>query len=132
MPPVFANRSSLVPPPDSRLPLPSQAPAAQRPVQVEHFPSFLESDFMTSADGSTLQTPSWLQPDGQVDYANMIQHMLRGKRSLQVHLVLKAILSIEFLLLVDDAVKIVLKCKMLPTNIARSPLLILCRDPIRK
>jgi hypothetical protein len=48
---------------------------------------------MTGVEGSTLQTPTWLQPDGQVDYANMMQHMLRVKRSLQVHFVLMPILA---------------------------------------
>jgi hypothetical protein len=39
--------------------------------------------------GSTMQTPAWLQSDGQVDYSNMTQHMLQAKRSLQVCLVIQ-------------------------------------------
>lgn len=94
MQPVFANRSSLIPP-DPRPALPSQAPAApacHRSAQIDSFPSFQESDFMV-VGGNMLQRPIWLPSDGQVDYASMMQHLFQAKRSLQVRLVLMYILS---------------------------------------
>ncbi len=86
MHPAFANRSSLIPP-ESRLALHSQAPATHRPAlpQVEQLSSFQNSDSIAVGD-KMLQTPPWLQSNGQVDYANMLQHMLQVKRSMQVGL----------------------------------------------
>jgi hypothetical protein len=97
MQPIFANRSSLVPP-DSRPAVPSQAPAApaapagHRSAQIDSFPSFQESDFMV-VGGNLLPKPIWLPSDGQVDYASMMQHLFQAKRSLQVRRVLMYILS---------------------------------------
>jgi hypothetical protein len=79
---AFANRSSVAPP-DTRIAVPSQPVAAQNPAQAEQFPSYQESDFM-GVGGNLLQTPTWLQSEGQVHYASMTQHLLQAKRNLQV------------------------------------------------
>ncbi len=84
MQPAFANRSSVVPP-DTRLAATSQPPAAQIPSPTDQFPSFKESDFI-GIGGNLLQTPTWLQSDGQVNYVKMTQHLLQAKRYLQVSL----------------------------------------------
>jgi hypothetical protein len=80
MQPVFATRSSLMPP-DARPLLPSQAPAAQRPASTEQ-----DSEF-ERVGGEKLDSPPWLLSGGQVDYEEMTQHLLKAKRSLQVRVI---------------------------------------------